>query len=341
MGSLVLTDNGYGTLAAGIIPADTSISLATGHGARFPAVDAGQCLYLCILNANNVLEEVICTAHTAGADSFTVTRAANGTTAKAWQAGDRVEARASSEVFERLMQEALPEVDITTSDSGQTYVGSLTPAAIGYVTGKLYPLALTVTNTGAAPTINLNGLGAKTVKANDGAALAAGQMPTRGIYLYDGTNLRLSAVADGKQLQGSTSTHAASSGNVGEYLSVTVGPSVGLPHATGVQVASLAIPPGDWDVSGAVGFAGTSTSVLMYLIASISTATGDVDQTQNRSAMTALRADALNVLTFHNYAIPPSRYIVTSTATLRAFAYFGIVSGTASGGATIQARRRR
>lgn len=94
--NIVFADNAYGTLGAGLAIGDTTLNFTSGHGARFPAVTAGQSLYCCILNSSNVLEEIIVTAHTAGADTATITRAAGSTTARAWDAGDRIEARFSA-----------------------------------------------------------------------------------------------------------------------------------------------------------------------------------------------------------------------------------------------------
>lgn len=92
----LLADNAFGTLGSGLLTSDTTLNFTAGHGARFPAVTGADVLYCCILNASNILEEVIITAHAAAADSCTISRAAGSTTAKAWNAGDRIEARVSS-----------------------------------------------------------------------------------------------------------------------------------------------------------------------------------------------------------------------------------------------------
>jgi hypothetical protein len=189
--ALILEDNSYGTLASGLAAGDTALTFTAGHGARFPAVAAGDSLYCCLLNTSNVLEEIIVTAHTAGADTATISRAANGTTAKAWAAGDRIEARVSSEVLLKLQQEALKSVSIVTTDTGRTYQGTFTPAPLGLVTNLLYPLTITTSNGTSAPTIALNALSTATVKTQDGNALSIGQMPLSGLYRYDGTAFRI------------------------------------------------------------------------------------------------------------------------------------------------------
>lgn len=189
--SLVLVDNGYGTIGAALATGDTTLTFTTGHGARFPAVASGQMLSCCILNSNNVLEEIQITLHTAGSDTATMVRGANGTTAKAWNAGDRIEARVSSDVLKRLQVEALKGITLSTADAGATYTGSISPTGYGLVTGLVYALNAATSNSGATPTINLSSLGAITVKLNGGGSLAAAQMPANGLYAFDGTNLFL------------------------------------------------------------------------------------------------------------------------------------------------------
>lgn len=189
--SLQLADNAYGTLASGLAVGDTTLTFTSGHGARFPAVAAGQVLNCCILNSNNTLEEIQITAHTAGADSATIVRAAGGTTAKVWNAGDRIEARLSSEVLNRMRQEMLVGVAITTTDTGQSYLGTHSPVLKGLVTGALYPVQVAVSNTGSAPTVDFDGLGAVVVKNPGGNSLSPGQLAPYSQFAYDGTNLLL------------------------------------------------------------------------------------------------------------------------------------------------------
>lgn len=189
--SIVLADNAFGTLGSGLAVGDTALTFTTGHGARFPAVVAGQVLYCCLLNSSNIIEEIQVTAHAAGADSATIVRGANSTTAKVWNSGDLIQARLSSEVIRRVNQESLPESTIVTADAGATYTGTTSPTRLGYITGIIYALTTATTNGGASPTIALDSLAAITVKLNSGAALSVGQMPIHGLYMFDGTNFLL------------------------------------------------------------------------------------------------------------------------------------------------------
>lgn len=103
----VIGDNVYGTIASSLSVIATSLTFTSGHGARFPEIVAPNVMYCVILNSGNVLEEIKITAHTSGSDSATISRGVGGTTAKAWSAGDRIEARLSSSVLESISSELL------------------------------------------------------------------------------------------------------------------------------------------------------------------------------------------------------------------------------------------
>ncbi len=92
-----LANNAFGTLAAGIASGATSITLTTGHGARFPFLSAGDYFYATLIDTSNNLEIVKCTAMQN--DVLTVTRAQEGTTARAYSAGDRIEIRLTAQTF--------------------------------------------------------------------------------------------------------------------------------------------------------------------------------------------------------------------------------------------------
>lgn len=87
--------------------------------------------------------------------------------------------------------------EIFGADAGASdaYAITLTPALASYVTGQMINFTANTTNTGAA-TLNVNGLGAKTIKKlyNQDLAngdIAAGQMLT---VIYDGTNFQLQSL---------------------------------------------------------------------------------------------------------------------------------------------------
>ena len=88
-------NGGYATLASSITSSDTSITLTTGQGARFPSLAGGDYFYATLIDTSNNLEIVKCTARST--DVLTVTRAQESTTARAYSAGDRIELRITAQ----------------------------------------------------------------------------------------------------------------------------------------------------------------------------------------------------------------------------------------------------
>ena len=89
---------------------------------------------------------------------------------------------------------------------------TLDPAIASYTTGLRASFKAAANNTGTA-TININGLGAKTIKKNGGVDLGADDIVAGGIYeiSYDGTNMQLFGRRDDIQVIASgTVSNAAS-----------------------------------------------------------------------------------------------------------------------------------
>lgn len=93
MPAATVANNAYGVLASAITSGVTSLTLQTGNGARFPTITGTNYFWGTLIDASNNIEIVKCTAHAAASDTFTITRAQQSTTAKAYSAGDRFEMR--------------------------------------------------------------------------------------------------------------------------------------------------------------------------------------------------------------------------------------------------------
>src|SRR3990167_983658 len=80
----------------------------------------------------------------------------------------------------------------TTTGSANAYVLTPTPALTAYAAGITVRVVLNFTNTGAA-TLNISGLGAKSIKDQAGTALVANAMMSgqEADLVYDGTNFIL------------------------------------------------------------------------------------------------------------------------------------------------------
>jgi len=79
----------------------------------------------------------------------------------------------------------------SSSAGSDTYAITLTPAPTAYETGRVYIFKADVANTGAA-TLNVNALGAKTIKKNSTSDLADNDILAGSIItcIYDGTNMQ-------------------------------------------------------------------------------------------------------------------------------------------------------
>lgn len=100
--SVVLSNNAVSRLASSLSSGATTLSVATGEGAKFPAPSAGQWFPMTIIKSSGSLEIVRCTARTG--DVFTVARGQESTSSQAFSAGDRVELRVTSAAFAEFLQ---------------------------------------------------------------------------------------------------------------------------------------------------------------------------------------------------------------------------------------------
>lgn len=83
------------------------------------------------------------------------------------------------------------------------------------------------------------------------------------------------------QYLGTNDATVATAGNVGELISSTIasGSAVSLSNNSPANLTSISVTAGDWDVSCNLIFVDTGTTVVSYLLGSISTTTGTVSTT--------------------------------------------------------------
>lgn len=99
--TVLFKNNAHSTLASSITDSATSITLASGHGdARFPVTASPNYFYATLIDSSNNLEVVKCTARSS--DVLTVVRAQEGTSARAYSTGDRIELRITAQGLEDL-----------------------------------------------------------------------------------------------------------------------------------------------------------------------------------------------------------------------------------------------
>lgn len=101
--AIKLSNNAVSKLAGNITASDTTISMVPGDGALFPSLSAGDWFPATIMDSAGNLEIVKCTARSV--DTLTVVRAQEDTSARAFNAGDRIELRLTALVLETLQSD--------------------------------------------------------------------------------------------------------------------------------------------------------------------------------------------------------------------------------------------
>ena len=150
--AILFANNSGSTLASGITSGATSLTLASGQGARFPAPSGGNNFPITVEDSGGV-EIMLCTARSG--DVLTVIRAQESTTARAFLAGATVQARITKAVLDRFLQ--------TTSNAATAYtIGDLlyadSTSGLARLTAAATGNALISGGTGAAPSWDKVGL---------------------------------------------------------------------------------------------------------------------------------------------------------------------------------------
>ena len=194
------TNNANTTLGSAISSGATTITVATGTGILFPTLGTGQYFTATLFAAGSSTglpnEIVRVTARTG--DTMTVLRGQEGTTAQSWNVGDSFSNFITAGLLNNLvgLNDVQSQFGNSAVDAGSTNAGVVTLSpAITSLASILYSpirvLKINTANTGAY-TLNVNGLGAKSVVFN-GSALTNNQLAAGSIYqvAWDGTNFEL------------------------------------------------------------------------------------------------------------------------------------------------------
>jgi len=93
--TIKFTNNAISTLASGISNSDTSITVVSGGGTKFPSLTGSEYFRATLIDTSNNLEIVKVTARSGNV--LTVTRAQESTTARNFSTGDRIELRITAQ----------------------------------------------------------------------------------------------------------------------------------------------------------------------------------------------------------------------------------------------------
>jgi hypothetical protein len=102
MADLKFTNFAVSTIAdvGGISSGDTTVNVASGEGALFPSLSAGEYFYAVLVDSSANREIVKCTARSV--DALTIARAQDNTTARAFSQGDKIELRVTAVCLEEI-----------------------------------------------------------------------------------------------------------------------------------------------------------------------------------------------------------------------------------------------
>lgn len=216
----------------------------------------------------------------------------------------------------------------TVSGTGfSTYLAS--PPAIGGTT----PAGGAFTTLSASSTVS--GVGFSTYLASPPAI--GGTTPSTGKFttLQATSTITPSSTAG---IVGTTTNDNANAGSVGEYVTATAS-GISLASITPVNITSISLTAGDWDVSGVVRFNGTSLNATT-LLSSVSTTSATIGALGFYGQQSAFGATAAVT---GNWVIPTpvARITLTTTTTVYLVANQAFSAGTATGDGLIRARRVR
>lgn len=176
---------------------------------------------------------------------------------------------------------------------------------------------------------------------------SAGLPPVLSVAGTD-TNVSMSLNSKGTGgviIQGTGTNDNASTGRVGQYIESTIlaASSLSLTTTTRLNITSLSLTAGDWDVWGAVGYQSpTGTTNVSYTISWISTTlTGLLDDAlmieNNYTSAGIVFSNTLNNTT----PIPVTRVSIASTTTVYLAAFSAFTISTLNACGFIRARRAR
>lgn len=126
MAQALFTNNAFSTLASGITDVATSLAVAAADGAKFPNPTGADYFYATLIDTSNNLEIIKVT--TRSTDTFTIVRAQEGTTGRAYSAGDRIELRVTAAGLTE-------NVAATAADAVSTAADAVSTAADVVLTG--------------------------------------------------------------------------------------------------------------------------------------------------------------------------------------------------------------
>jgi len=257
MSLLKYANNANTTLASGITSSQTSLTVAVGTGALFPAIGAGPNNFYATLTdaATQLLREIILVSAVSG-DSFTIARGQQGTTARAYLGGDYVQQLCTAGDLTNFVQASqLPSVSPGGSSGNVQYNNGT--SALGGASG------INVAQSGAGAGSSLE-LGSPT----GGMPSTAGTMNAQGLQV---NGVAVSVIA-AESLTGTGYREDASDGYIEQWgianITTTGAITINFPVAFSVACYTVLLQPCSGDIGSpaldVVPTPGTSSFQIFY-----------------------------------------------------------------------------
>ena len=207
--TILFANNASSTVAGAITPTQTTVNLAPGTGIEFPnPLNPGDFFTLTFYDqATKTINEIThCTARTS--DALTIVRGQEGTTPRAWNAGDIAANLITAGTLASFVQASAPAasteivyVGVDTSTDPTLIVAATTPVPASLQIGMLFVIKMLnakqppVTSPGPPPVLGdvlmeLNGTAGIAVRKTDGSSFIGGELFGGLTYefTYNGTN---------------------------------------------------------------------------------------------------------------------------------------------------------
>jgi hypothetical protein len=197
--TILFSNNASTTVSGSITAASTSVALAAGTGVLFPNPTGGN-FYVATFydQATKTVNEIIHVTAMSG-DIATIVRAQEGTTAKAWNAGDIFANLVTAGTLNNFVQAgtgpantSIVYVGTDTSVTPNLIVATTNPVPASLATGMQFNIWVKNNSTGSGPVnVQLNGGSSILATRQNGASLVAGDITGNEemIFIYNGVNL--------------------------------------------------------------------------------------------------------------------------------------------------------
>lgn len=143
---------------------------------------------------------------------------------------------------------------------------------------------------------------------------------------------------------GTTTNDTAAAGSVGEEISslVAEGSAIALTTNTAINITSINLTPGDWQIFGNITFDGNATTNTTFGIACISSSSAALNDASLNASYSFGTAGLVPFVTnYIGLVVPTYRVSISTTTTYYLVAYCGFSISTAKACGSILARRMR